>query len=191
MDNVEDPNLHGLKIATIKAAFGGLPLEKRRKLVGELLESSRIYTPYRFEVPAVDPKFIKWIHSTQNKDLTEKDISHMFLIWTFARKNAYSAEITYNYWGDGQHGAILSPHDKRDLNPSPSFNIYHGNHEVSFLDKDEFFDRVFEDCLPEHTLLTDSTEHSGIYTFDEVHKGNAELIIKNLIERDGWDVKDK
>jgi len=64
----------------IKAVFGGLPLEKRRKLVGELLDMSQVLAPCIFEVPLLDPKYLKWIRTDETKHFTEEDILQLFLI---------------------------------------------------------------------------------------------------------------
>ncbi len=201
MDASEVPE-YDLQMAAIKSVFGGLPLEKKRRLIGEFLDMSQVWVleSALYYVPKLDPTFLKWICTSRKgeEQLSHDEISEIFLIWTHVQKCAGSGAIIYSESGDDyDYTCYISVSE--DLAPMyrnrKGFSRSDMDGNAYSMTKKKFFDHILESGTPWSTVLLTTDNEDGLlylggltfcWTSKTIYSpGWQNASVQSLIKR-GW-----
>jgi hypothetical protein len=172
-----------LKSIAIRETFSTLPLEKRRRLITDLLKSAAIVHSVPLEPMMI--KFEEWLLPGSKKFNSEEEANHAWGIWCYIKELTVRSECENERDDYGHHRIVYFLYNVNDDPDAKPFTI-DVDEDVSDTEspptdrsKEEFFDSMLRgrsDCI------SVCTREREIFRFNELDMGTT---IETLI-RDGW-----
>jgi hypothetical protein len=184
----QDATPENLQYRVITVAFDQLPLQKKRELLPELLKSARV--AHGLFLDPVTDKFRSWLTRGTIKQFTEEDVEKLWSWWCHVKETCTSASVLDTDDPLITHKTIyqddfISDYEDTFYINHPRISKVDGS-EIHRLKKEEYFEWLLINSLPEDVKLRIDDQFGEFYSFPDLTCDCCDLSPSALEDKHEW-----
>jgi hypothetical protein len=182
---IDEEDHENLQYRAITVAFDQLPLHKKRELLPELLKSARV--AHGLFLDPVTDKFRSWLTRGKIKQFTEEDVEKLWSLWCHVKETCSSASSMDTPDPLIMYQVICQDDDHDDIfYVSPAITSEVDGSEVNILKKEDYFEWLLINTLPEDVHLRVDDYAGDFYSFPDLTCDCCDLSPSALEDKHDW-----